>query len=223
ITSWTLASHGFPAPHDWLEGPFGYLPLIEGAFDTRPALAALATGDAQIEQVSHKAFPTGGAAHASLDMLRQLRGRGALRSGGIARIELRAPPLVRRLVARPYKPGMEPGYARLCLPYLTGTMMIEGRVGLDAYAADALTDPVRAQFASRLHVVPNDCEEPNALVPQSLVVTTTDRRELHNHRPAALGSPAPPPDRAQQLDKFHHCLDHAARPFDSAHRAELLT
>lgn len=223
ITAWTLANHGFPAPHDWLEGPFGYLPLIEGAFDTRPALAALAAGDAQIEQVSHKVFPTGGAAHACLDMLRELRKREGLRIGDVKRIVLRAPPLVRRLVSRPYKAGMETSYARLCLPYLTGTMLIEGGVGLDAYSGEALADPVRAQFASRLQVEPNDCDDPNALVPQSLVVTTTDGRELHNHRDAALGSPERPLDRAQQLEKFHHCLDHAARPFDPARRADLLT
>ena len=223
ITAWTLANHGFPAPSDWLEGQFGYFNLIEGAFDTRPALAALAAGDAQIEQVSHKVFPTGGAAHACLDMLRELREREGLRIGDIERIELRAPPLVRRLVSRPYKADMQTSYARLCLPYLTGTMLIEGRVGLDAYSAEALADPVRAEFASRLHVVPNDCEDPNALVPQSLVVTTTDGRELHNHRDAALGSPERPLDRNQQLDKFHHCLDHAARPFPPARRTELLT
>src|SRR5690606_13977512 len=211
------------APQDWLEGPFGYLPLIEGAFDTRPALAALAAGDAQIEQVSHKVFPTGGAAHACLDMLRELREREGLSIEDIQRIELRAPPLVRRLVSRPYKAGMEPSYARLCLPYLTGTMMTEGRVGLDAYSADALADPTREAFARCLHVVPNDCDDPNALVPQSLRVTTTDGRELHNHRDAALGSPERPLDRSGQLEKFHHCLDHAARPFQPAHRADLLT
>lgn len=223
ITTWTLANHGFPAPREWLEGQFGYLPLIEGAYDTRPALATLAAGQPQIEQVSHKVFPTGGAAHACLDMLRELRQREGLDSADIARIELRAPPLVRRLVSRPYRPGMESSYARLCLPFLAATMMIEGRVGLDAYSAAALADPVRADLASRLHVVANDCEDPNALVPQSLVVTTNDGREFHNHRDAALGSPERPLSREQQLEKFHHCLDHAARPFDAPRRAALLS
>lgn len=72
-------------------------------------------------------------------------------------------------------------------------------------------------------VVPNDCDDPSALVPQSLRVTTVDGCELHNHRDAALGSPQRPLSRAQQLAKFHHCLDHAGRPFGPARRADLLT
>ena len=168
-------------------------------------------------------FPTGGAAHAAQDMLSELRQREGLRLEDIERIELQAPPLVRRLVTRPYRAGMETSYARLCLPYLLGTLMVEGTVGLGAYAPESLADPVRAEFAQRLHVVANGCEDPNALVPQSLVVTTRDGRQLHNHRDAALGSPQRPLSRRQQLEKFHHCLDHAARPFDEQRRTSLIS
>lgn len=223
LTCWELASNGFPAPREMLEGPFGYLPLIEGDYDTAPARAALAAGQAQILQVSHKVFPTGGAAHAAQDMLSELRQREGLRLEDIERIELQAPPLVRRLVSRPYQAGMETSYARLCLPYLLATLMVEGKVGLGAYTPESLADPVRADFAQRLHVVANDCEDPNALVPQSLMVTTRDGRQLHNHREAALGSPQRPLSREQQLEKFHHCLDHAARPFDQQRRTSLLS
>lgn len=223
LTAWAFAAQGFPAPRDMLEGPFGYLPLIEGAHDTAPALAALAAGDAQVEQVSHKVFPTGGAAHACLDMLGELREREGLELDDVVGIELQAPPLVRRLVARPYVDDLTPSYARLCLPYLTATLLIEGRVGLDAYAADKLVDPRRAAFASKLQVVPNGCDDPNALVPQSLVVTTRSGSRLHNHREAALGSPQRPLTRAGRLEKFHHCLDHAARPFIDKRRAALLS
>lgn len=223
LSAWAFAQQGFPAPRDMLEGPFGYLPLIEGTYDTAPALAALAAGDAQVEQVSHKVFPTGGAAHGCLDMLSELREREGLELDDVVGIELQAPPLVQRLVARPYVDGLTPSYARLCLPYLTATLLIEGRVGLGAYAADKLADPRRAAFASRLQVVPNDCDDPNALVPQSLVVTTRSGVRLHNHREAALGSPQRPLTRARQLEKFHHCLDHAARPFNDVRRTDLLS
>ena len=223
LTCWELASNGFPAPREVLEGPFGYLPLIEGEYDTGPALAALAAGESQILQVSHKVFPTGGAAHAAQDMLAELRQREGLRLEDIEQIELRAPPLVRRLVSRPYQAGMETSYARLCLPYLLATLMTEGKVGLGAYAPQSLADPVRAEFATRLRVVANECQDPNALVPQSLMVTTFDGRQLHSHRDAALGSPQRPLSREQQFEKFHHCLDHTARPFDTERRTSLLS
>ena len=223
LTCWELAQRGFPAPTDMLEGQFGYLPLFEGEWDTAPPLAALDRRERQILQVSHKVFPTGGAAHAAQDMLMELREREGLTPEEIDSIELQAPPLVQRLVARPLQDDMATSYARLCLPYLLATVMLEGRVGLDAYAPEKLADRRRADIAARVRVGPNDCVDPNALVPQSMLVVTRDGRRLHAHRDAAIGSPQRPLTRAQQLDKFNHCLDHAARPFDAQHRQALLS
>ncbi|MEN1926638.1 MmgE/PrpD family protein [Luteimonas qiangzhengi] len=223
VTSWELARRGFPPPMDVLEGRFGYLPLYEGEYDTGPALAELAAREPQLLQVSHKMFPTGGAAHAGQDMLMELRDREGLRIADIESIELQAPPLVHRLVARPWKEDMAPSYARLCLPYLLATVMLDGRVGLDAYGAERLSDPRRADLAGRVRVVPNGSEDPNALAPQSMTVTTRDGRILQAARDAVIGSPARPLTRGQQLDKFNHCLDHAALPFDAQRRQSLLT
>lgn len=223
LSCWELAQRGFPAPEDMFEGPFGYLPLFEGEWDTGPSLAALEGGEAQILQVSHKVFPTGGAAHAAQDMLMELRDREGLVADDIAAIELQAPPLVQRLVARPYRDGMAASYARLCLPYLLATVLLDGRVGLGAYAPEKLADARRAELAARVRVAGNDCVDPNALVPQSMLVTTRDGRRLHAHRDAAIGSPQRPLTRAQQLEKFNHCLDHAGRTFDAPRRRALLS
>lgn len=223
LSCWELARNGFPAPREMLEGPFGYLPLIEGEFDVGPSLQKLAAREAQILTVSHKVFPTGGAAHAAQDMLMELRQQHGLKLDNVASIELQAPPLVRRLVGRSYQPAMETSYARLCLPFLLGTVLLDGKVGLSAYAPDKLADAQLAAFANQVSLVPNDCDDPNALVPQSMTITLRDGRVLHNHRDAAIGSPQRPLSRAQQLEKFHHCLDHAARPFDAGHRAALIS
>ena len=223
LTCWELARSGFPAPQDMLEGQFGYLPLIEGEYDTAPSLAALERREAQILQVSHKVFPTGGAAHAAQDMLMELRDQARFSIDDIESIQLQAPPLVRRLVARPWRESMGASYARLCLPYLLGTLMLEGRVGLDAYAQEKLSDPRRREFAARVQVVSNTCDDPNALVPQSMTVTLRDGQVLHNRRDAAIGSPERPLSRTQQLDKFNHCLDHAARPFDGSRREAIIS
>ena len=223
LSCWELACQGFPAPQQMLEGPFGYLPLIEGEFDTGPALARLAAGQSQMLTVSHKVFPTGGAAHAAQDMLMELRAAHGLDLDNVAAIELLAPPLVHRLVGRPYQDGMQTSYARLCLPFLLGTVLLDGKVGLSAYADARLADARLAAFAPRVRLLPNDCDDPNALVPQSLRVTLADGRVLQAHREAAIGSPQRPLDRGQQLEKFHHCLDHAARPFDTHRRALLIS
>ncbi len=223
LTCWELARRGFPAPQDMLEGQFGYLPLIEGEYDIGPSLEALARRESQILQVSHKVFPTGGAAHAAQDMLMELCRREGLLPEQIESIQLQAPPLVRRLVARPWQEAMQTSYARLCLPYLLATVLLDGQVGLDAYSAEKLADPQRRELAARVSVVPNATDDPNALVPQSMTVTLRDGRVLHNHRDAAIGSPQRPLSREQQLQKFHHCLDHAARPFDASRRNDLIS
>ena len=220
---WDLARNGFPAPSDMLEGPFGYLPLIEGEYDVGPALQTLAAREPQMLAISHKVFPTGGAAHAAQDMLMELRQRHALALDQVASIQVQVPPLVRRLVGREYLPGMAASYARLCLPFLLGTVLLDGKVGLSAYSAQRLADPRLAAFAARVSLVGNACEDPNALVPQSMVVTLCDGRVLHAHRDAAIGSPQRPLSRQQQLEKFHHCLDHAARPFDASRRNDLIS
>ena len=56
-----------------------------------------------------------------------------------------------------------------------------------------------------------------------MTVTLGDGRVLRAHRDAAIGSPQRPLSRGQQLDKFHHCLDHAARPYDASRRNDLLS
>lgn len=223
LSCWELARNGFPAPQHMLEGPFGYLPLIEGQFDTGPSLQKLHGGESQMLSVSHKVFPTGGAAHAAQDMLMELRAAHGLTLDNVVAIELLAPPLVHRLVGRPYAADMQTSYARLCLPFLLGTVLLDGKVGLSAYLPDKLADARLAAFAPRVQLLPNDCTDPNALVPQSLRVTLDDGSVLDAHREAAIGSPQRPLTREQQLEKFHHCLDHAARGFDAQHRSTLIS
>lgn len=67
-----LAQAGFPGPHDILEGPFGYFPLYEGAWDLEPVWAELGRVW-RMTQVSHKPFPSGRATHGGLDGILQLQ------------------------------------------------------------------------------------------------------------------------------------------------------
>jgi len=222
LTCWELARGGFPAPREMLEGAFGYLPLYEGEFDTVPSLRALAEGEAQMEGISHKVFPTGGAAHAAQDMLMELRQCHDLTLDTVTAIEVQAPPLVRRLVGRVFAMEMDTSYARLCLPFLLGTVLLDGKVGLSAFSPERRADPRLVAFAPKVTLAPNACTDPNALAAQSMSVTLHDGRQLHSQRDVVIGSPERRLTRAQQLNKFHHCLDHAARPFDRARRHALI-
>ncbi len=225
LTAVDLAQAGLPGPRDFLEGPYGYFALVEGqagvGWDASPALEAMAAPVRAIEQISHKPFPTGRAAHGALDMLGELLRAHGFAPEQVARIELAAPPLVLRLVGRPLLGSLTPSYARLCLPYLLSTCLARGKVGLDDFSQDALVDPVRSASADRVAWGGNDCTDANALAPQALRVTLLDGQCFGLTRDAILGAPQVPLAAAAREAKFAHCLDHAGAPFDAAARAAL--
>lgn len=202
VSSAELAMAGMNGPIDVLDGPFGYLELIEDNYDTAPLEILGKTW--QIDEVSHKPFPTGRAAHATLDGLGRLLADG-LAAEDIARIELYAPPLIRRLIDRPALPDMSASYARLCLPWLVSVQLARGAVGLEDFDAAALRDSTRWARVGDLVIRPDDNSDPNALVPQHLAVTTRDGRVHDVGLPQVLGSPARPLDEPARTAKAKAC------------------
>ena len=196
----TLA--GMAGPLDVIDGPFGYLELIEQEYDAG-AVEQLGR-HWQIEQVSHKPFPTGRAAHAALDGLDQLLAAG-LDAEDIDRIELCAPPLIRRLIDRPAHRGMSASYARLCLAWLVSVRLTRGQLGLEDFSSSALSDAERWRWVDRVQVLPDANPDPNALIPQTLSVVT---RGGHRHEislPNVLGSPQRPLHDAARTAKAQAC------------------
>ena len=113
-----LVKAGMTGPHDALEGPYGYAALIE------PLDLARYTADLgqiwRIGEVSIKPFPSGRASHGALGALQALRTQGPVTLENVARIELFAPPLIHRLVGRPYQfwrpDELQPAVPRLPRP-----------------------------------------------------------------------------------------------------------
>ena len=196
VTSSDLARAGFPGPKDPLEGQFGYFTLFdEGDLS---AYTDHLTDTWRISEVSVKPFPSGRASHAGLGKLAEL----AIDADTVATLELACPPLIRRLVARPYKTDMTPAYARLCLPFLAALMITDGRIDPRRFTPEGIADPALAALAAKVRLVPDGNEDPNALVPQGLAVTLSSG-ETHTHTIAAtLGSPDNPLTEAQARAKF---------------------
>lgn len=183
VTASDLAKAGFTAPLDPLEGPFGYFKLIDQGDLSRY------TRDLgqvwRIGEISTKPFPSGRASHAALGALQALAGQS------VERIELACPPLIHRLVGRPYKPDMTPAYARLCLPFLAALMLTDGRIDPRRFTAENFADPALAALAGKVALVADGNADPNALFPQELRVTaggTTQTIAV----PHTLGSPDAP-------------------------------
>ena len=201
-----LAAAGMAGPVEVIDGPFGYLALIEQDYDSSPVKQLGRIW--QIERVSHKPFPTGRAAHAALDGLEQLLSAG-LDVESIDRIELHAPPLIRRLVDRPARPDMSASYARLCLPWLISVRLARGRLGLADFSPEALADPLRWSRVDCLEIMADDNPDPNALSPQRLSIVTRSGQRHEINLPQVLGAPERPLDKAARTAKAQACWGHA--------------
>lgn len=196
VTASDLAKAGFPGPKDPLEGQFGYFQLFDKGDLTRY------TQDLgkvwRISEISVKPFPSGRASHAALGKLQEL----ALDPAAVATIELACPPLIRRLVARPYQREMTPAYARLCLPWLAALMLTDGRIDPRRFTPEHMADPALAALAGMVTLVPDRNEDPNALFPQALSFAFKDGTSQRHHIAATLGSPDNPLSEAQAEAKF---------------------
>lgn len=204
LTAVDLVCAGLEGPHDVISGPFGLYALFEIGADPDAAFADF--GDSwQITRLSHKPFPTGRAAHGGLDGIARAQAANGFTVEDIERIEVAAPPLILRLVDRPSSADMTANYAKLCMGYIAATWLLTGAVDVADFSPEKIADPARQALAARLTMVANDCLDPNALAPQSVVVTLTDGTVLREALPSVLGSPERPLSDEQCTAKFRRC------------------
>ncbi len=206
VTAVDLVKAGLPGPHDALTGPFGYFPLFDRG-DPAPVMATLGSVW-RIAEISVKPWPSGRASHATLGALAGL--------SDIVAIEARVPPLIARLVGRPWQPDMTTAYARLCLPFLVALMISDGRIDPRRFTPANFADPALQAIGARLTIIVDDNPDLNALTPQHFTLTTADGRRHAIAVPATLGSPASPLTPAALAAKHEFALSLAAVRPDAA-------
>ncbi|AJP72777.1 MmgE/PrpD family protein [Sphingomonas hengshuiensis] len=199
VTAVDMVRHGLSGPHDALEGPFGYFRLIDtGALATYTDTIGSVW---RIAECSIKPYPSGRASHGLLAALDGLLRAGEVRAERVAAVELVAPPLIARLVGRPMQPDMTPGYARLCLPFLTALMLADGVIDPRRFTAETFADPAIVALAARFTLTTDTNPDPNALSPQRLIVRRADGSAIERAIPNTLGHPDAPMDAAQTAAK----------------------
>ncbi|MCS6987193.1 MAG: MmgE/PrpD family protein [Sphingomonadaceae bacterium] len=210
-----LAARGLTGPAGALDGPFGYFPLFdEGAPDRH-----VEGFGRRILEVSVKPWPSGRASHGVLEALARVRARHP--AAAIARVEAHVPPLVVRLVGRPWRPDMTPAWARLCLPFLVALMLADGQIDPRRFHAAAFTDPALKALGERVRLVNDGNPDPNALRPQRIVVHFRDAPPEEVILPGVLGSPEAPLSAEQRRAKWAFALELAGLPPDLDPLADL--
>ncbi|MEL6687768.1 MAG: hypothetical protein AAFP97_09105 [Pseudomonadota bacterium] len=204
VVACDLAHSGLHGPESSLEGPFGYFTMFEDEVDVEGAAKALGKIH-RITEVSWKPFPTGRAAQGGIPLVQRLLEQGVT-ADNLDHLELQAPPIIPRLVARPAQTGMSPNYARLCFPYLAAVTLTRGSVSLSDFTRDSLDDPDLLALADRISVVENHIEDPAEFVPQSAKAILKDGSERLALIAKLYGSPADPLTHDAHLEKFRGCV-----------------
>jgi 2-methylcitrate dehydratase PrpD len=194
-----LVKAGMDGPHDVLEGAFGYSNLIEPLDLSRytPSLGQVW----RISEISIKPYPSGRASHGALGALADLR--GDVRIEDVEGIELFAPPLIHRLVGRPYRSGTPMSYNRLCLAFLAPLMLRDGHI-------DPRHHETISSLAEKVTVTLDGNPDSNALSPQRLVVRLKDGTTIERIIEANLGSPDAPMSPARYAAKYDLCRELAS-------------
>ncbi len=221
IRAFDLAEAGMKGPHDILEGQFGYFRLFEDAYDITPLMTKIGK-QFQIEQVSHKPFPTGRAAHGTVDGLLTLQSEHKFTADDIASIDVQVTPLIYRLVARPVKPDMDASYAKLCNGYVAACALLTGNVTVADFDQECLLDPARLALAAKVSTRLNDVTDPNALAPVTVCVTLNTGKSFTQVLPAILGHPDRPLSLQAQQEKFKAACKSAIRHFSDEHIDDLI-
>ena len=211
IQSCDMAAGGVSGPRDVFEGEFGYMRLYEGAWDLQPAWANLGRVWL-VSELSHKPYPAGRATHGGIEGIMALRRQRPFAAGDVGAVCIVGPPLIRRLCGRPDLASPSASYARLCMAFIGAKVLLHGEIDLAHFRGAELSDPATHELAQRIAVVSDDNPDPNAFVPQEVVVTLKDATVLRWQCPAMLASPARRFTRAQNLTKFRRCLEFAKEP-----------
>ena len=221
LQSCELAPLGFVAASAVFEGPFGYMPLFEGAHDLDSVLDSLDCAG-RMAELSHKPYPAGRATHGGIEGVVTLRAEHGFVVADVARIEVIAPPLIVRLVGRPPRPDAGASYARLCMAYAVAKTLQHGALDLAHFRGDALVDPETCALAARVETRDDGSTDPNALAPQTVMVHLRDGRTLSWRAETMLAHPSRPLAPAQHLEKFHRCLAFSAEPLAPGAAARLI-
>ncbi len=212
ISACDLAEAGLMGPKDVITGMYGYLPLYEGEYDHEPVFASLGKVW-QVANISHKPFPSGRLTHGVIDGIQQLIKSHGLKAEQVDRMVAKVPPLAWRLTGRPDIPDPEPNYAKLCIPFVAATALLNGGdVDVQHFKGDWLTNAKVHDLAGRVVAIQDDNPLQNKVAPQRLEVYLKDGKMLAVDMPEIFGHPKNPLTAQQNLDKFRRNWKAAAKP-----------
>ncbi|WP_170451610.1 MmgE/PrpD family protein [Ruegeria arenilitoris] len=155
----------------------------------------------QMEHQYVKPYPICRWAHAAIDGLRTVMNSRGLTHDQLARVEIHS---FRESVQLYSGMPETTSQAQYSLPFAVSTFAVHGRIGVEHISGDGLSDPMVADFLSRITV--SESDRHNSRFPAGrwadVQVTTHDGRVFRSGDIHAGGGPESPMSRQDVIDKF---------------------
>jgi 2-methylcitrate dehydratase PrpD len=201
-----LAAHGATGPASVLEGRFGllrsYFGLDESDLDAR--LADLGTSW-ETPRIAFKPYPACHFVHACLDAAAEATAERVLLPEEIESVIVSIPAPGVPLVLEPREDKVAPRTeydAKFSLQFSIAAMLVNGRVGLDTFAAPMISDPRVLELARRVEYEAKDYESFGTAFPGGVRIVTRTGDKLAAELPYQRGGLQNPMSAGEVRRKF---------------------
>lgn len=212
-----LASKGVCGFDGVFEGRAGLFALFsQGRYDATELTKGLGErfhGD----DLSFKLWPSCRGTHAFIEAALALRARHGFLPGDIEEIVMTGGP-VQRMLAEPQAQKRAPQTAidaKFSLPFTTAAALVHGRIDLDSFTHERLTDRDVLQLAQRSRFEIDPTATIREAAAGRLELRLRDGRSLSAQVPHPLGAPQNPVDDAGLVAKFLDCAGRSAAPLEA--------
>jgi 2-methylcitrate dehydratase PrpD len=215
-----LASRGFTAGDDPLDGEWGYFQVLGGGADAARLVPALGTPFSIVDPgVSFKPYPCGSLGHPTMDAMLKLVTDHDLKQEQIARVRVRAGSNI--LNPLRYKIAKTELEAKFCLPFMMASIALRRRAGIREFTDEFVSSPPVQAMMSRVETVFDPQIEARGFDKMRSVieVVLSDGRTLTETSDERYrGGPQKPFTRADLHEKFTDCAS-LVLPADRIRRA----
>ena len=205
VESALLASAELSAPRSALEGRNGFIQVLNDGVADDGGIEKIGAQWRLVDPgIFFKQYPVCSAAHAAVEVTRQLMDKHGLAGERIRQVVCEVPPLVATSLVYD-KPG-NVQQAQFSMPFAVGTMLARGQLGVEDLTVKALSDPRVQSAMSKVDMRRVDSLE-DAAAPEGARVTllTDDGGEVTEYLGVPKGMPTNPMSDEELNDKFLRC------------------
>jgi 2-methylcitrate dehydratase PrpD len=207
VTAAELASRGFTAGDDALDGEWGFFQVLGGGADAPRIVAALGQPFSIVDPgVSFKPYPCGSLGHPTMDAMLKLVTERDVKPEQVAKVRVRAGSNI--LNPLRYKTAKTELEAKFCLPFMMASIVLRRRAGIREFTDEFVSSaPVQAMMRRVETVFDQAIEARGFDKMRSIVeVDVVDGRTLTQAADERYrGSPDHPFTRADLHAKFTDC------------------